>query len=119
MIFYADDSMRVTRNIVEEGYDIEYEKHIAEKMDTRIRHPMYHTIDVNAITITKNMIPSVFEIEQIGSGDYTQYGIKLNEGLYIGFQEERKARAWFRIFNTDFENLTIEDIRKEYPEEFI
>lgn len=119
MIFYADPSIIITRNVIEEGYDLEYEQRIAEKTDTSVRYPMYHSKDINAIILTKNMIPEIFEIEQIGSGDYIQYGISMNEGLLICFKEERKARAWFRIFNTDFENLTIEDIRNEYPEEFI
>lgn len=120
MIFYSNKEIRISTFIEESNYDEVYERKLATDNGIPIRKNGRYT-DVDSIKIRKDFIPDIFVIEKyIIDNNECEYVIKLTNDIIIASNNQDTIRFWFKIFNTDdFESKTIEQIKKEYAEEFI
>jgi hypothetical protein len=123
MVFKSSNKINISCSVEEIGYDLEYERRVSKENNVGIRNNKRH-VTCNQIYLKKEYIPDLMILEEYAtfspSESVTSGCITLNNDIHLNFDDLKTAQFWFMIFtSTEFEGKTIEDIKKEYPEEFI
>ena len=109
------------KNILDPNYDIEYERKYAEDNNQPIRPNTRMTVEVNMIDLRNSDFKDSFLEQRTDYMNNTgnKSGFIQTDKVYMIFESLDVGKFWYKLFMGDFENLTMEDIKKKYPEDYI